>query len=173
MFLDFLPSEERRLTSSGVEFMHCKFRGPELASLRHSKVDMVKFHFDPRDMRQIYLPVPDERQFVTIPRVEPAGAPYDLYLLRAYNSVLRQRARDSRNADLLAELHAVKRTGRYTYVDMLESLDGGRPQTDRRMPVFTAKPPEPLLNSPAPALEAPSAEEAAPLEIPDFPSRIK
>ena len=107
------------------------------------------------------------------PGVGPAGAPYDLSLLRAYNSVLRQRARDSRNADLLAELHAVKRTGRYTYVDMLESLDGGRPQTDRRMPVFTAKPPEPLLNSPAPALEAPSAEEAAPLEIPDFPSRIK
>lgn len=173
VFLDFLPSEERRLTSSGVEFMHCKFRAPELAALRHSKIDMVKFHFDPRDMRQIYLPIPDERQFVTIPRVEPAGAPYDLYLLRTYNSALRQRARDSRNADLLAELHAVKRTSRFTYIDMLESLDEDRPRTDQPMPVFTAKPTKRLANSAAPALEAPPAEEAAPLEIPDFPSRIK
>lgn len=173
VFLDFLPSEERRLTRSGVEFMHCKYRGPELAALRHCRVGMVKFHFDPRDMRQIYIPVPDERQFVEIPRMEPAGAPCDLYLLRAYNSLLRQRAEDSRDKDLLAELHAIKRPGRYNYFEMLTSLEGDGPRGDRPMPTFGGKSREPAPARPAPALDAPSAEAEAPLEIPDFPSRIK
>lgn len=172
VFLDFLPSEERALTGKGIVFERCAYRSSELQKLRYDGVKNVKFHYDPRNMRQIYLPVPDERQYVPIERMTPADAPEDLYLLRAYNSDRRGAAEASRDKALLAELHAAKRKhNRYFRLFSDEFFDDPPPKKQ----VAAAPILEGILD---PENEthregAPRQGPLLPLQIPDFPSRMK
>jgi putative transposase len=53
--LNFLPHDNRRITKHGVTFEHLHYRSPQLQRIRNCGVTQVKFHYDPDDLRQIYV----------------------------------------------------------------------------------------------------------------------
>lgn len=170
VFLDFLPSEERALTRRGIVFERCEYRNSELQKLRYDGVKSVRFHYDPRDMRQIYLPILDERQYVPIGRVVPADAPDDLYLLRAHNSDRRVAAEASRDTDLLAELHAAKRKHN-PYFRLFSAISAEDSIPDKL--VAAAPMLDGVLNPEIVKRQEETQDPLPLLKIPDFPSRMK
>jgi putative transposase len=150
-FIDFLPYKEADLGFEGIKFARCLYASSDLAKMRHEKFRKVIFHYDTRDISNIFVRYLD--QIVPVPRVYPTAAPKDRWELKRWFQERTEDARKSRNADLLAQIHAAKHRSYLNFFSLME--EGNDPAIEPASqavtpPILQPKDALPLLGLPAP-----------------------
>ncbi|MNX75803.1 hypothetical protein D3C86_1072920 [compost metagenome] len=182
-FIEFLPHRISKLQTRGIKFENCWFRSGDLAKPIYEGRRQVRFHWNPRDVSEIYVSIEDG-PYLTIPRVTNRHAPKDLYELRLYNKGRRRSAEEAKDSLLLAQIREAKRTRHPLDLQFLrEDYSGGADDShferlSTRLDLSDFHPRKPVDFEAELAPVEPPAEPRADqallgFPIPDFPTRLK
>ncbi|WP_415287354.1 Mu transposase C-terminal domain-containing protein [Brevundimonas sp. S1H14] len=182
-FIEFLPHRISKLQTRGIKFENCWFRSGDLAKPIYEGRRQVRFHWNPRDVSEIYVSIEDG-PYLTIPRATNRHAPKDLYELRIYNKERRRTAEEAKDSLLLAQIREAKRANAPPYLLFLgEDYDRGAAgshleELSPPLDLSDFHPKESVdvaaeLPSSEPPPEARADETLLGFQIPDFPTRLK
>lgn len=182
-FIEFLPHRISKLQTRGIKFENCWFRSGDLAKPIYEGRRQVRFHWNPRDVSEIYVSIEDG-PYLTIPRVTNRHAPKDLYELRLYNKGRRRSAEEAKDSLLLAQIREAKRANAPPYLlflgedydreaagshleDLSQTIDLSDFHPKKSVDVAAKLPPS------EPPPEARADQTSLGFQIPDFPTRLK
>lgn len=184
VFIDFLPSESRRITFEGIRFAGCFYRSGDVEKLRYEGVKNTTIRYDPRDVSRIWIE--GKRGYIAVRRAYPTQAPNELFALRRLGKRQSQIAQEKKDSKLLRELAAAKESKWGGYFDLDPTLDdepipfrGGPPGRDHdpsappALSFLTPEPPETPQAPGKPTSDTPGPDLSPNFSIPNFKPRLK
>jgi putative transposase len=87
LVLDFLPAEMRRVRRDGFQMGRIRYWDPLLSRLFPLGTQIL-VRFDPRDLSRVYVPSPDQAEYLTIPYADLRRPPITLAELERARTIL-------------------------------------------------------------------------------------
>lgn len=188
-WIDHLPGEGRDLRFAGIKFLDSRYSSPELLKWTYDRKLDLEIKYDPRNITFVWARPRKDHAWEKVPRVDPVDGPTTYWDMVEYNRRRKRKAEDSRDVQLLAELHAAKAgkifgapgSSGADFLDAMETLlaqraaaDGKAAAAPTALPApksITAAEPEVLLAEEV--LEEELSATSLSFSVPDYKPRMR
>lgn len=137
-----------KISRVGIEIFGLRYNSDELANIRLHKGNFVNVRYDPSNIGQLWVEVPGEARFITVPGPTQYAWGLSLWQHRAIKREIGKKARRATTRELIAAKEGLRER-------VAEIMEDRRPRTGASRGMRFLSAPTLALPSPKPTTEAP------------------